>query len=140
MVKSGYILGLIGGTIMLVFGLEDIQLNMSIIILGGLTSPIPLYARVLNLVVPIVWGVLGITGAVIGLRGTQMGDYLMLIAGIGGLAGTFIPIAMYEMVPSYMVPVFLNGSFIYIDVILMILGGILSIALRTREALPAPPM
>ena len=119
-IKIGSILGLIGRTIMLVWGLLSIQgyivtfesLIPAIIIIGG----------------TIVWAALGISGAVLGFRDKKSGNILILIAGVGSLDGNLIPILRtgYSWLP-------LNTSFMGIDAILILIGGILGIALWPRK-------
>ena len=129
----GPILALIGGIIMLftsylVFrGIVSVVENLAI---GGLTwedvgfNPILMYVR---LILTIFWGILGIIGAIIAFIGKKLGSFLVLIGGILGSIGYFVPLGTISMGIGTPSPVFLSGSFFLVDTVIMIIGGLLGI-------------
>ncbi len=102
--QNGSIIGLIGSVIML-FGIMILLPIYS----GGLYTILHLFSTVIFL----IWPVLGMVGAILGIMGkdSQGGIYL-LIASIGGGFGFFFAWAI---------------SVWFIDVSLMLIGGILSL-------------
>jgi len=127
-VKVIAVLGLLGGMLLLAAGLASLR---ALALMG---YPYP--AEILGLmytsaIVTIVWASLALSSPVILLRGYKMGYIILLVAGIGGMVGTFIPLS-----EDY--PIFLNTSpFMYIDLVLMVIGGIYGVALpeKTHEIL-----
>jgi len=112
--------GLLGGLILLLYGLI-----MTRIYYGAGESVV---FRYIHAIVTIVWAFLALSSSVILLRGNKVGYIILLIAGIGTLVGTFIPIFSYD---SYGV-IYLNGT-AYIDVVLMLIGGIYGVALTEKK-------
>ena len=130
---AGPIIAVIGGSVMLiaafmVFGskvLIDVQLAS-----GGLTwqdvgfDPNLYFVRV---ACTALWGILGIIGAILGFIGKKFGGILALLGGILGIAGWFIPLGTITL--GIPVLVSLSASFLFVDPILMLVGGILILAL-----------
>ncbi|MFX0031066.1 MAG: hypothetical protein ACFE8E_00205 [Candidatus Hodarchaeota archaeon] len=126
--KAGPIVGLVGGTLMLVAAVIQIQYNLTYMLMG---SPIsrPLIPTIISIIITVVWASLGISGAFLGLRDKKLGNVLMIIAGAGSLVGGFTPISIFTIDTYYRGFIFLNATLMSIDPILMLIGGILSIAL-----------
>jgi hypothetical protein len=77
----------------------------------------------------VLWGVIGIIGALLAFQGKRIGNILAIVGGALALIGLFIPLGIINTgVP---VPVFLSYSLLFIDIILMLLGGILGLILKT---------
>jgi hypothetical protein len=122
-------LALLGGTILLITGLVGSQT------IYYDTSPwdIVYIFRYINAGVTAIWAGLAIYGAVLAIRGKEQGRQYMLLAGIGGIIGTFIPIYAWEIWEGYTRTIKLNSSAMFIDVVLILIGGILGYALMQRE-------
>ncbi|MHA1988194.1 MAG: hypothetical protein ACW98D_16285 [Promethearchaeota archaeon] len=104
----GSILLLIGGIVGV--SIPEVQENMA-------RFPI-LYV---TFILPIVLGIIGITGAVLSIINKPYGNYAILIVGIIAVIGIFIPIiATFPLVIS----------FIYVDPFLILIGGIVSVVIR----------
>jgi len=129
MPKAGPIVGLHGGVVMIINGLSQMQ---GILMVYLFPQSIPLLIRIISFLVTIAWGALGVSGAVLSLRNRKEGFTLMLTAGIGGIVGAFIPIYIYDT-GYYFIIIFLNNTLIFIDVVLILIGAILTIALVKRE-------
>ena len=130
----GPILGLIGGLILTVGGFmlfNSIAQIEALLALMAWTwadigfDPMLFY---LQMILTIVWGLLGLTGAILAFQGKKIGVYLMLIFGIVATVGMFIPIGV--MVIIIPIPVTLNASLFFFDPILVLLGGILGLVLK----------
>ena len=132
----GPILALIGGIIMmfasyLVFrGIVSIESNLEI---EGLTwedvgfNPILMNVR---FILTLLWGILGIIGAIIAFTGKKLGSFLALIGGILGSIGYFVLLGTIKMGIGTPIPVFLSGSFFLVDTIIMVIGGLLGLILK----------
>ena len=131
MSKAGPIVGLVGGTIMLVVNFFQIQYLFTSIMHGYFPTP-TLFPRFISLAITLVWAALGIIGAVYSLKSVRWGNTLMLVAAIGAMAGSFIPIFIDDT-GYYLEFIFLNGTAMYIDCILLLIGGILGMTLQPRE-------
>jgi len=129
--KVGAILGLVGSVLMLLVGLFTISIgrlplfippdpNFPIIvpyIAGGLTVAISAF---------------GLTGAVLAFRDYNFGYIFLLVAAVLGVIGSFIPIYSYDS--GYIIyTTNLNNTLVYIDLVLMVLGGILGFALADKK-------
>ena len=131
--KTGGILGLVGGIIMVVAGITAffagtiLQAEASLL---GVTLPASLIADPLYGVpaaITLVLAIIAIIGGVIGMKGTKAGGALCLIAGIIVIVGVFIPIAAVGsyVVSGVTIPVTIHlTSTFYIDGLLAIVGGI----------------
>lgn len=71
--------------------------------------------------------------SVILLRGHKVGYIILLIAAIGILVSIFIPIFSYDPYGyGYIQVVYLNGT-AFIDLVLMLIGGIYGVALPDKK-------
>ncbi|MFX1496167.1 MAG: hypothetical protein ACFFBH_01435 [Promethearchaeota archaeon] len=130
--KTGAVLGLVGGLILAALNLIAFQ------ILPWVLSPPPniVMAYILNFIITFIWVAITVTGAILDLRDIFIGKYIMLAGGILILIGKMIPIATCGSPQAcfqllHFIP--LNRSFWFIDAILIIIGGITSIA-KVKEA------
>ena len=89
----------------------------------------PSIAKLIASVVSMLWGVLAIVGFIITLKEKKIGYYLVFIAGIGVTVGILIPIGGTDYIQSLK----LTNSFYFIDVALMLIGGILSLISALKE-------
>ncbi len=118
-------LGLLGGAILLLYGLMISRLYIS----GNDESTV---FRYINAIVTILWAIMALTSSVILLRGNKVGYIILLLAAIGGLVGNFIPIFSFDQGYGYIEIIYLNGT-AYIDVVLMLIGGIYGVALPEKK-------
>ena len=118
-------LGLLGGSILLLYGLMISRLYISV----NDESTVFIY---INAIVTILWAIMALTSSVILLRGNKVGYIILLIAAIGGLVGNFIPIFSFDQGYGYIEIIYLNGT-AYIDVVLMLIGGIYGVALPEKK-------
>ena len=129
------ILGVIGATLLTIAGFLGFGLMATIQALlttSGLT-----WADVgfdpslftVSAILTLVWGLLGLVGAILAFTGKKMGVYLMLIAGGIATVGMFIPIGTYT-ISFVTIAVNMNSSMFFVDPILLLLGGILGLALK----------
>ena len=130
----GPILALIGGIIMLFStylvseSLVAIGVNLSI---AGLHwFEVGLYPELMTLgfICTLLWSVLGIIGGIISIFGKKSGSIIALIVGILGFVGALVPLGTNLIVTQ--IPITFTGSFLFIDPILMIFGGILGLTLK----------
>ncbi|MHA2035566.1 MAG: hypothetical protein ACW972_03160 [Promethearchaeota archaeon] len=118
--------GLLGGLILLLYGLMSTRLYYSI-------PDESTVFRYIHGIVTIVWAFMAISSSVLLLRGNKVGYIILLLAGIGGLVGSFIPIFAYDPYGyGYIQVIYLNGT-AYIDIVLMLLGGIYGVALTEKK-------
>lgn len=81
-----------------------------------------------SFMVTIVWGIIGLAGAIITIKKNVTGGIICIIIGLIAIVGQFIPLEPIRI--PLLSTVRLNGSLIFIDPILMLVGGILSLKLR----------
>ena len=115
-------LGLLGGAILLLYGLTVVRIY---------SIDESTVFRYISAIVSILWAFMALFSSVILLRGNKKGYIILLIAAIGGLVGSFIPIFSYDPCgPPYecIQLIYLNGT-AYIDLVLMLVGGIYGVAL-----------
>lgn len=127
--KVGAIFGLIGATILLIAGLSAITLNRYMVNEGN----IPIFVPYIIAIVTSAVAALGIYGAVLVFRDTFTGYTFLLLAGIIGIIGTFIPIYAWDSGWGYIQTFYLIGSAAFIDVVFMVIGGILGFALAEKK-------
>jgi hypothetical protein len=133
--KVGPILGIVGAAILLIAGFmafgtqaliqaqlgllgltwADIGFDPSIFMVRGLLT--------------IVFAVLGLVGAILALKDKKIGAVLLLIFGLVCLIGSFVPIGSLT-ISFVTIPVTMIYPFFYVESILMVVGGILSLALK----------
>ena len=128
--KIGAIVGLIGSVILLIVGLTQISFAS----IAYYDPSFPVFIRYITAIVTAAISALGIYGAVLVIRDDPSGYTLLLIAGIIGVVGTFIPIYAYDYGGyGYIQNFYLAASFGFVDVVLMIVGGILGFALAEKK-------
>ncbi len=132
---AGPLLGIIGAALLLMagivgFGTQAIRENL--LIVAGLSWEDigfdPMLFTV-SAVLTLVWSLLGLIGAILSLMGKKIGGFLMLICGSIATIGMFIPIGTYTIL-SVEYTVFLNSHFLFVDPILLLLGGVLGLVFR----------
>ena len=117
-------LGLLGGAILLLYGLTVARIY-------GVDEATVF--RSINAIVTILWAFMALASSVILLRGNKAGYIILLVAAIGGLIGSFIPIFSYDPYGyGYISVIYLNGT-AYIDLVLMLVGGIYGVALPEKK-------
>jgi hypothetical protein len=118
--------GLLGGLILLLYGLMSTRIYYSV-------PDESTVFRYIHGIVTIVWALMAVFSSVILLRGNKVGYILLLIAGIGGLVGSYIPIFSYDPYGyGYIQVIYLNGT-AFIDIVLMLIGGIYGVALTEKK-------
>lgn len=128
--KIGAVAGLIGSVILLIVGLSTISMTRLSY------YPDPNYPTILPYIVGAVTSAvsaLGIFGTVLVFRDDHTGYTWLLLAGIIGIIGTFIPIYSYDMGYGYIFTTFLVNTALYSDLVLMTVGGILGFALAEKK-------
>ena len=129
------ILGIIGATLLTIAGFIGFGLmaTLQAILTGyGFTwADVGLDPSLLTVsaILTLVWGLLGLVGAILAFTGKKMGVYLMLIAGGIATVGMFIPIGTYTITIIPMA-VNMNSHMFFVDPILLLVGGILGLALK----------
>ena len=99
----GPILGVIGATLLTVAGFIGFGLMatlQALLATYGLTwADVGLDPSLLNVsaILTLVWGLLGLIGAILAFLGKKIGVYLMLIFGLIATVGMFIPIGTYTI-------------------------------------------
>ena len=126
----GGLFGLIGSMILLSVGLSrisDLYLPIS-------PDPdIPTATLYIQAISTIIISVFGIIGALLGFRDNFFGYPCLLVSGIGGLVGTFSPISMH-IAGGFLIEVyFMVDTMQYIDIVLIIVGGILGLFLKENK-------
>ncbi len=139
MAKVGAILGIIGGSLLLLGGLISFTAVGTLeaaLTLAGLTwadiGLDPMFLTI-NSIMTLLWGLLGLLGAIFAMKDKKWGVYLMLVFGIISVVGMFIPIATYTIL-SIPLSIPLNGSFLFVDPFLLLVGGILGLVLKENKA------
>jgi len=136
MSKVGPILGIVGSAILLIAGfigfgvqgLIEIQLNLLGVTWADLGfDPSLLTIRV---IITIIVAILGLVGGIVAVTGKKAGAYILLLAGIVAVVGSFLPIGSIEFLGLVTVPVTMIYPFFYVESFLMLVGGILAIALK----------
>lgn len=133
----GPILGLIGGTLLMIGGLLVLGVMGTLeatLALSGLTwvdiglDPTLFYV---NFTMTLLFGIVGLIGAILAMVGKKIGVYLMLVMGIIAVVGLFIPIGSYTLI-FLLVNITLNSSLFFVDPFLLLVGGILGLALKAE--------
>ncbi|MFX1496166.1 MAG: hypothetical protein ACFFBH_01430 [Promethearchaeota archaeon] len=126
--KAGSILAEVGVIILLASTLFIIQMNMYF----GNWPPYD-WKNSLSYIMTFIWGAGVISGIILANRGIKVGNYLILSFGTVALVGSFIPLEVHGFPPMFFNIIPLNLTFYYIDVILIIIGGILAVAIKGRD-------
>jgi len=125
--KVGSFISLLGGILLLRWGLEYSVFIKNFVI--DITTSF----RYIHLIVTLFWSSLAIVGSVMVLRSNNIGYKFCMISGIGGIAGTFIPIFIYDTGFGFNQLFYLSGTGNFTDIVLILLGAILIYALREEE-------
>ncbi|MFX0076067.1 MAG: hypothetical protein ACFE96_11530 [Candidatus Hermodarchaeota archaeon] len=128
--EIGAVFGLIGSMILLSVGISRI----SDLHLPTFPYPdIPVGTLYIQAIAIILISVFGLIGAILALKDNLFGYPCLLVAGIGGLVGTFFPIYM-SFAGGFLIEIyFMIDSLQYIDIVLIIVGGLLGLILRENE-------
>ena len=126
----GAILGLIGGTILLINGLSGIAISR---MMYYIPSGYPSFIIYITSGTTIAWSCIALYGVVKIYRDEEIGKKILLIAGIIGIIATFIPIYFYDTGYDYIQTFYLSSTFIYADLALIIVGGVFSYALAEKK-------
>ena len=127
----GTILGLMGSTILFIGGLQLVayfRYNYSIYNIEFLFN--------INGITTTLIGAFGIFRSVLAIRDDARGYTYLLVAGAVGVVGTFIPICVYELrwiYPTHIHILYLISTYYYVDLILMVVGGVLGFALAEKK-------
>ena len=129
--RVGAILGLIGSTILLIVGLSGIPLSR---VLSSTYPPdYPIFLFYITSGTTIAWSSIALYGIVKIYRDEENGKFILLMAGIVGIIASFIPIYFYDTGYGHMQTFYLSSTFIYADLVLIIVGGVLSYALVDKK-------
>lgn len=130
----GPILALLGGIIMLSSGyfvfisITSIEESLAIAALTWAEVGFSIELMYLRVICTLLWGILGIIGGIIAISGKKFGNLLALIGGLLGIVGMFIPLGTITIVIA--VPVSLSASFMLLDPIIIVLGGIIGLVIK----------
>ena len=133
--KLGPILGILGSVLLLIAGFRGFALQSELekTLTGlGLTwaaigfNPWILMTRTL---LTLLLGVMGVLGTILVFNNKKSGAYLLLIAGCIAVLGMFIPIGSINYLLTS-IPVSLSYSLWFVEPFLMLIGGILTLALK----------
>lgn len=125
-------MGIIGSAILMVSGFIAFSRESVLeaqLALGGLTwadtgfDPSILMIRA---ILTVLVAVIGLFGAILALKSKKLGAFLLLILGLVAIIGSLVPIA-YILTT---IEITLIAPILYLESILMIVGGILAIALK----------
>jgi hypothetical protein len=80
-------------------------------------------------------GIAGIIGGIIARRGMRYANIVLLVGGVAAIVGMFLPIGVIIVgyPPTLMlgfIPQTLFSTWIYVDVVLMCLGGLLGLVIK----------
>lgn len=127
--KIGAIFGLIGSVILMLAALFGITMSRSYILnYPGFNFFLPY----ITVIVTVALSACGITGSVLVLRDLPWGFVLVLVAGLLGIVGSFIPIYAYDTGYGYIIYLYVAGTAMYADLAVMIVGAIIGFALAEK--------
>ena len=128
--KIGAIIGLLGSIILLIVGLSGISMSR----LEYTFDPnYPTFVSYIGRGVTIAISAFGLFGSILVFRDNNIGYTILLVAGIAGIIGTYTPIYIYVTEWGYIRTFYLSNSFLYVDLVLMLVGGILGFALAEKK-------
>ncbi|MFX0057606.1 MAG: hypothetical protein ACFE8J_04835 [Candidatus Heimdallarchaeota archaeon] len=78
-----------------------------------------------SIICTVLWGIIGLIGAILSITGKKSGNFLSIIVGILVIIGVFIPIG--KILTWY---VSLSYTFFFIEPTLFLLGGIFGLFLK----------
>lgn len=133
--KVGPILGIVGAAILLIAGfmafgtqaLIEAQLGLLGLTWGDIGFDPSLF--MIRGLLTVVFSLLALVGAILALKDMKIGAILLLLFGAICLIGSFIPIGSLT-ISFIAIPVTMIYPFFYVESILMVVGGILSLALK----------
>ena len=131
----GPILAIIGGLIMayasyMVFtSIASIEANLAIAALTWEDTGFSRELMYLRSMCTLLWGLMGIIGAILALIGKKFGSVIALLGGILGIAGMFIPLGTIT-INTLIIPVSLSASFLFLDPIIIIVGSLIGLLLK----------
>jgi hypothetical protein len=128
--KIGAIPGLIGSVVLLMAGLYWI--SMGRMMYSGYPG-FSIFIPYIIALITIGLSAFGITGCVLVFRDFQWGYIFLLIAGIVGIIGSFIPIYAYDQGYGYIQYFYLVNTAMYGDLALMVVGALLGFALAEKK-------
>ena len=129
------ILGVIGATLLTIAGfigfgaIATLQVLLSTYGLTWADIGLDPSLLTVNAILTLIWGLVGLIGAILAFTGKRIGVYLMLISGLIATVGMFIPLGTYILI-IVPIAVNMNSSMFFVDPILILLGGILGLALK----------
>ena len=129
--RVGAILGLIGSTLLLIVGLSGIALSR--VLYSNYPPDYPIFLFYITSGTTIAWSSIALYGIVKIYRDDENGKLYLLMAGIVGIIATFIPIYFYDIGYGYIQIFYLSSTFMYADLVLIVVGGILSYALVDKK-------
>lgn len=127
--KVGAVLGIIGSIILLIVGLSQISFTT----MGFYDPGFPAFVYYITAGVTSAVSALGLYGSLMVIRDDHSGYTFLFLAGIAGIVATFIPIYAYDHGYGYIQTFFAGASFGFIDLVLMLVGGILGFALAEKK-------
>ena len=127
--KLGAVFGFIGATILLIVGLSVMTMSRYMVEQGD----VPIFVPYITAIVTSAISAFGLYGAVLVFRDNYTGYTILLLAGIIGIIGTFIPVYTYTDQWDWSHSFYLSGSGAFIDVVFMVVGGILGFALAEKK-------
>ncbi len=136
MAKVGAIVGIIGAALLIVAGILTLStLAAANVILENYgyewsdfgINPTMWYV---SLLVTLALGAIGLVGAILSFKDIKAGNILMIAAGTVATIGLFIPISTGTYsIYSFVIP--LTTSLFYADPIILMVGGILGLAIKS---------
>ncbi|MHA1194247.1 MAG: hypothetical protein ACTSP9_18530 [Promethearchaeota archaeon] len=128
--RVGAILGLIGSTILMIVGFSGIAMSR---VVYTVDPNYPSFLVYITSGTTIAWSCIALYGTVKIYRDEENGKLILLMAGLVGVIATFIPIYFYDAGYGYILTFYLSSTFIYADLVLIIVGGVLSYALVDKK-------
>lgn len=132
MAFKDYMIGPFLCTIRVIILLLNALWQTRMCIYGGSTGRVPSLGFV-NAVVTAMWAGLALYGIVLAFRGNHLGGLFMVIAGIGGIVGSLTIIHTYVNDYGATLSITLNNTTNFIDLVLILVGGIISYGLKKRD-------
>ncbi|GAG89478.1 unnamed protein product [marine sediment metagenome] len=134
-IKIGPILGLIGSVLLLIaaFGgfraQSDLEKTLTGLGLNWAAIGFDPWIMMTSTLLTLLLGVMGVLGTILVFNNKKSGAYLLLIAGCIAVLGMFIPIGSINYLLTS-IPVSLSYSLLLVEPFLMLIGGILTLALK----------
>lgn len=134
--KVGAIFGTVGGTLMIIGGILgimgiyrlDYELKTLDLSGGTLSSFLTLFT--ISIITTIIFGVIGLSGSILGLKNIRSGFILLNLIGITTIIGMFVNIRPSEYLdvgggsPLWLPPISLSSSFLFVDPFIILIGGV----------------